>query len=64
MTVTQMAEELEFIKKQNEEYRTKMNDPSISKEIRGEYRARLLENNHQRMHLESTLSAIKYDPLF
>ena len=64
MTVQDMVAELEFIKQDNAKCMTVISSPDSTKEEKGECRARMLENNHERMHLESTLLLIKCDPYF
>ena len=63
MTVRQMAEEISFIEHENEVIHNLMKNET-NKETKAEYRAVLSENNHQLLHLRSTLACIKYDPLF
>jgi len=64
MTVQDMVDELEFIKQDNAKCMTVIASRDSTKEEKGECRARMMENNHQKMHLESTLLSIKYDPYF
>jgi hypothetical protein len=64
MTITDMVKELEFIKADNKTCTEVIASKTASKEEKAECRMRILENNHQKIHLESTLAAIKYDPLF
>ena len=61
MTPQQMANEVAYIKTDNEHLKNLIAS-NISKEIKAECRAKLIENNHQLMHLESTLLSLKYDP--
>ena len=63
MTVQQMANEISFIEHENEVIHNLMSNEK-NKEKKAEMRAVLSENNHQLMHLRSTLTCIKYDPLF
>lgn len=64
MTPEDMVAELDFIKKDNSQCMAVISSKTASKAEKAECRKRMLENNHQRMHLESTLELIKYDPLF
>lgn len=64
MTPADMVAELECIQKDNAECMNIIASKTASKEEKAKCRQRMIENNHQRMHLESTLTAIKYDPLF
>lgn len=63
MTVNSMIEELKSIEKDNEVYK-EIIYKSTSKEEKAACRERLLDNNHQIMHLKSTLAAMKCDPFF
>jgi hypothetical protein len=63
MTVQQIADEVMFIENENERIH-KLMENEKSTEAKAEYRAILRENNHQLMSLKSTLTAIRYDPLF
>ena len=63
MTVQQIADEVMFIENENERIH-KLMENEKSTEAKAEYREILRENNHQLMSLKSTLTAIRYDPLF
>ena len=63
MTVKQIAEEVGYIERENDRIH-KLIENETNSETKAEYRAVLSENNHQLLHLRSTLACIKYDPLF
>ena len=63
MTPQDIVKEISCIKEDNKTCMSIISSQS-TKEQKAEYRARLAENNHQLMHLESILASIKYDPLF
>jgi len=64
MTVQDIVAELDFIKEDNDKCMATISDRNSTKEEKSECRARMSENNHERMHLESTLLLIKCDPYF
>ena len=64
MTVGNMVKELEFINADNKTCMEIIASKTASKKEKSECRMRMIENNHQKMHLESTLKLIKYDPYF
>ena len=64
MTVQDMISELDLIELENARYKAIIENPHTSKEKKAECRERMLENNHERMHLESVLVTLKVDPLF
>ena len=63
MTVKDITKELECIRNDNAVCMNIISSPEKSKEEKAECRKRLIENNHQKMHLESILVSIRYDPL-
>lgn len=64
MTTTDMVRELKQIEKDNKGYAEIIASGIASKEQKSECRMKIIENNHQRMHLESVLASIKCDPYF
>ena len=63
MTVQQMIDEVRFIEKENEYLRHSLKTET-NIQVKAEHRTKLMENNHQLLHLKSTLTAVKCDPLF
>lgn len=64
MTIEQIIEELKFVDHEITVCKNTINNPKTEKKEKADCRERLRENYHQKMHLESVLASVKYDPLF